>query len=211
MPTATPSIVPLTVEHTEKGVEVLTQAFLEDPIYLGILPQDGERLRGLRSLWQGVIRTCRLYGRVDSTPDLAGVTCWLAPGHADLNLWQVVRSGLALPRAMMAWPKAPRRRFLQLVTEVDRIRQAKLSRRCWYLWALGVEPARQGQGIGGALLDAVHRLADADGLPCYLETETEDNVRFYGKRGYQVVFEGEIVGLRLWSLLREPAAPRPAR
>jgi GNAT superfamily N-acetyltransferase len=177
---------------------------MEDPIYVGILPDADERRRSMQALWQAVIRTCRPYGRVETTPDLAGVTCWLAPGHADLNAWQVLRTALALPRAMMSWPSAARRRFLQLVSDVDHIRQERLDRPCWYLWALGVEPARQGQGIGGALLDSVHRLADEQRLPCYLETETEGNVWFYARRGYQVIFEGEIVGLRLWSLLRQP-------
>ena len=199
-----PSVVSLPANSVDRAARVLTRAFMEDPIYVGILPDADKRRRAMQALWQGVIRTCRPYGRVDTTPDLAGVTCWLAPGHADLNAWQVLRTGLALPRAMMAWPPAARRRFLQLVTDVDRIRQARLGQPCWYLWALGVEPDRQGQGIGGTLINSVHRLADTQHLPCYLETETEANVRWYGKRGYRVVFEGDIVGLRLWSLLRAP-------
>jgi MFS family permease len=49
----------------------------------------------------------------------------------------------------------------------------------WYLWLLGVDPDRQGQGVGSALLAPILARADAEGLPCALETLTERNVWFY--------------------------------
>lgn len=49
--------------------------------------------------------------------------------------------------------------------------------------------------------------ADREGMPCYLETETEGNVAFYRKRGFQVVSAGLVPGqsLRIWTMLRAPA------
>jgi hypothetical protein len=48
--------------------------------------------------------------------------------------------------------------------------------------------------------------ADADRLPCYLETMNEKNVLFYEKYGFRVVRDGEVPrhGLRAWAMLREP-------
>ena len=49
----------------------------------------------------------------------------------------------------------------------------------WYLAGIGVDPAAQRQGIGGALLAAGHRRCGARGLPAVLLTNNEANLRFY--------------------------------
>jgi ribosomal protein S18 acetylase RimI-like enzyme len=79
----------------------------------------------------------------------------------------------------------------------------------WYLWALGVDPPYQGQGVGGQLLQPVLAEADAAGLPCYLETETERNVAFYRKHGFDVATAGPDPrqGVMVWTMVREPQKP----
>jgi len=197
-------VIALPAAERARAVAVLALAFLDDPIYRTLLPDPSDRRRALDALWKALITTSSRYGRVDTTPDTAGVACWLAPGNADLSLWQMIRTGLALPRAVMQFPTDSRKRFMEMVSATDRIRRERMPQPHWYLWALGVEPARQGQGIGGTLLSTAVQRADTDHLPCYLETETESNVAFYTRRGFEVVHEGEIVGLRLWSMLRTP-------
>lgn len=48
--------------------------------------------------------------------------------------------------------------------------------------------------------------ADADGVPCYLETANEKNVPFYQKQGFSVIVDtiDSTSGLRLWTFRREP-------
>lgn len=48
--------------------------------------------------------------------------------------------------------------------------------------------------------------ADANGLPCYLETQSADNVRFYERYGFRVAHEGEVPGhpLKMWAMIRRP-------
>jgi ribosomal protein S18 acetylase RimI-like enzyme len=76
----------------------------------------------------------------------------------------------------------------------------------WYLMILGVEPERQGQGIGSALISPTLARADADGLPCYLETAKEQNLAFYRRHGFEVRHEDDIPGggPRMWMMIREP-------
>ena len=70
----------------------------------------------------------------------------------------------------------------------------------------GVLPERQGTGLGTALIEHGHRKADQLGLPCYLETFTERNVRFYERRGYRVVGDYTVGdGVPVWGLVRLPA------
>jgi GNAT superfamily N-acetyltransferase len=83
------------------------------------------------------------------------------------------------------------------------------------LGVLGVDPAHQRRGIGGALLE--RWLADCDAADgarppgVYLETDREENLRFYGRRGFAPVGTLELLGVRIWRLWREPRAVPPER
>jgi ribosomal protein S18 acetylase RimI-like enzyme len=76
----------------------------------------------------------------------------------------------------------------------------------WYLLGIGVDPGRQGQGIGSHLLQPVFHKADAAGYYCCLETAKASNIPFYGYHGFEVV--GELApsdgGPRSWLMARPP-------
>jgi GNAT superfamily N-acetyltransferase len=137
---------------------------------------------------------------------LEGAACWLSPGNTEITLWRIVRTGLGLQRAVARFNPQARQGFLAALAYMDEIHKREVPGPHWYLWALGVEPTCQGQGIGGWLIQPVLTRADQEGVPCYLETETESNVTFYQKRGLQVVSDGLAPGqtLRIWAMLREP-------
>lgn len=67
-------------------------------------------------------------------------------------------------------------------------------------------PAVASTGIGGSLVRAGLERADADGLPCYLETVNPKNVPFYQKLGFDVIVDtvDPTSDLRLWTFLRQP-------
>lgn len=198
----------LAPSQREQAIAVLTHAFQDDPMYNYLFPDSDERARSLGWLWNGVVRYSLVYGEVYTTPEVTGVACWLPPGSTRPTIWRMVRAGLGLQRAIMKFDRQARRRVLHLLTYTDETHQRVMPRPHWYLWALGVEPASQGQGIGSRLIQPVLARADDTGLPCYLETETERNVAFYQKRGFEVAVEGAVAdaGLTLWTMVREPGA-----
>ena len=72
-----------------------------------------------------------------------------------------------------------------------------------YLWVLGVHPDAQGRGIGRVLMEDVIGRAEAQRIPVYLETATEENVDMYLGFGFQPL--GEITlpsGVRMRQLER---------
>ncbi len=89
---------------------------------------------------------------------------------------------------------------------------------CWYLAALGVDPNRQGQGIGSQQMRAM--LAEIDGGAArgaargaaYLETGEEINVRFYERLGFEVreraIQLAPPPGPTHWTMWRPPAGSR---
>jgi ribosomal protein S18 acetylase RimI-like enzyme len=74
----------------------------------------------------------------------------------------------------------------------------------FYLSVLGVEPERQGEGIGSSLMQPVLELATSAQLPAYLETATGRNVLLYERAGFAVVEELVIPGTDIhgWLMLR---------
>ena len=78
----------------------------------------------------------------------------------------------------------------------------------WYLHIAGVDPARQGRGLGGASIRAGLARCDADGVPAYLETATESNVGLYARLGFELTGEWSVPkgGPRFWSMMRPVGA-----
>jgi len=189
------------------AVEALTRAFQDDPMWSCVLPDAARRAEVLRPMWDALIGFSRVYGVTYTTPGGEGAACWIAPGNTKTTLWKVLRTGMGLPRAMMRLPKDARARFFEMMRFIDKNHEELMPGPHWYLWALGVDPDAQGRGIGGALLRPVLDRADADGVSCYLETQTEANVAFYRSLGFEVVREArDPVGrLPLWFMVREPA------
>jgi ribosomal protein S18 acetylase RimI-like enzyme len=77
----------------------------------------------------------------------------------------------------------------------------------WYLGTLGVDPPAQNGGVGRALLREFLACADADGLPAYLETDRSENVAFYRRNNFEISGRTEILGIRVWCMLRAATTP----
>ena len=73
----------------------------------------------------------------------------------------------------------------------------------WYLQMLATHPDWQRQGLGAALMAAMFERSDDQGLACYLETETVENVAYYRRHGFDVTAEWDIPGgPHMWGMLR---------
>jgi GNAT superfamily N-acetyltransferase len=57
----------------------------------------------------------------------------------------------------------------------------------WYLPLLGVDPAHQNEGIGGALLRHVTDQCDRDRVLAYLESSNPRNIPLYQRHGFEIV------------------------
>jgi len=198
------AVVQLTRDLRARAVDSLTGAFLDDPMWQCILPDREARGTVLRPMWNALVGYARVYGEVLSTSESQGAACWVRPGKARPTAWSMLRTGFALPRAMMQLPKESRERFFRMMHDIDKAHSELMPDPHWYLWVLGVAPEAQGQGIGRALLVPILERAAADGVPCYLETQTDRNVAFYKKCGFEVLDERAepVCDLPIWYLAR---------
>lgn len=151
-----------------------------------------------------VVRYCQMYGAAETTLEGLGVAGWLPPGEVNYHYSILFRtSWLLIPL------QSGLRNYARMLTNDDfahLLRQRACPGPHWYLWVLGVEPSRQGQGIGGRLLAAGLERVDAQGMPCYLDIHNPRNIPFYQQYGFEVFEESNLpgYGLRIWGM-RRPA------
>ena len=198
----------LIANDVTRAGEVLGRAFFDDPMTEYMFPDESARERPNRWLMEkGAVYGLR-YGEVYTTSGVDGAAVWLPPGDTDMPMLRMIRAGMAMAPIRIGIRAF--RRFIAITDFVEELHHRDMAAKHWYLMLLGVDPDRQGQGIGGVLIEPVVSRADASGLPCYLETMKEINVTFYKKHGFDVVWEGDIpsTGLYLWTMRREPAGSR---
>lgn len=197
-------------DKRSRASDVLARAFHDDPLYRRILPAGDERTPALRGLFGAVVGYTLRYGLVYTTPPVDGAACWLSPGNTRVTFWRMLRTGMAFQRVVARLSADVRRQLLDALAYTDEIHKRLMAGPAmdahWYLWALGVTPSCQGQGIGGALIRPVLTQSDGYGMPCYLETLNRENIAFYQRWGFEVRADEIVPGVdvRVWSMIREP-------
>jgi hypothetical protein len=76
----------------------------------------------------------------------------------------------------------------------------------WYLQVMAVDPSVQRQGLGTALLAPTLTACDVGGHPAWLETQREENLRYYERFGFVVEQVHQPVKSvpPLWTMKRPP-------
>jgi GNAT superfamily N-acetyltransferase len=182
---------------------IIADAFYEDPSMLWIVP-DAERRSVLgpamfRPFAEGIQRL----GETWVTEDGAAAALWIPPGHT-----------VPAPDEAEAFEE----RMAELCDEEELERLGALvavmdanlpEEPHAHLNLFGTIPARQGQGLGSALFEAVLPRFDREGIPAYLEATTDRNRRLYERHGFvhwnDIAPEGGPTLRRMW---REPGAAR---
>ncbi len=185
-------------EDFQKASITLGQAFSQDPIWTRILQGEPEKF----PLVFGVpLKYSLKYGKVyASNSELQGIAAWVGTPYVDMSLWRLLRSG-ALKIIMKLGMKLGKR-ILNVFSQIEKDRKDLMKSPYIYLYALGILPQEQGHGIGSKLVkDMLDNLPLK--LPVYLDTETEDNVRFYQRLGFEVVKEVQVLpyNLPMWEMV----------
>lgn len=128
---------------------------------------------------------------------------WLPPSLIRTEE-QSDRAGLTL--VVSAFSDGARARRDAVVQDHDRVRGAAQSVPHWYLVLIGVDPARQGLGLGSLLLRSGLSRVDQDGVECQLFTEQPRNVPIYQRYGFEIAVEGDLPdgGPHFWFTRRRP-------
>lgn len=173
----------------EEAAGVLARSFRGNPNFVDLFPDEKIRVRVLPRLQRACLRDALKFGRAYAairSGRLVGVAVWMPPGAFPLSLRRQLRVMPDMVRILGAAPRS----VLRLARFMSSVVGLHPAQPYWYLEVVGVDPDAQGMGIGTRLLAPGLALADQAGQPCYLETMTERNVRWYRKLGFEVRSEG---------------------
>jgi GNAT superfamily N-acetyltransferase len=178
-------------------IETLAQAFQTDPALSWILPDPDHRMRALRSLFRVLAPSDMHAGVALRSVGDEAASLWRAPGRAHSGTLEFLRTviplvatfGTALPRG------------LKVQGGIDAHRP---SGNFWYLHYVGVRREHQGKGHGGRIIRAQTAVADSEGLSCWLETATSENVPLYERLGFITQAEWDVPGggPHFWGMMR---------
>lgn len=187
----------------EAAAECLALAFADDPAWAHLIPGSAEtRAEKLLGYFTAEIdNLVPDHRELWVAADGGGAAIWGRPGGWQVPLRKAMRE--ARPMARVFGARLPLAMWTQLRFERHHPRRPAH----WYLHYLGVEPRRQGRGLGGALLAPVHDRCDREGVPAYLESSTDRSRRLYERNGFTLAdtFEIPVGGPPMRKMWREPA------
>ena len=73
----------------------------------------------------------------------------------------------------------------------------------WHLGPIGVLPSHQGMGVGSELMQRFCKEVDKCSAKAYLETDLDENVRFYEKFGFKRISESTLFNVENRYMLRD--------
>jgi GNAT superfamily N-acetyltransferase len=156
-----------TTADVETAVRVLTAAFADDPVGRWLTAGDPAVAE---LIFRPAVLGSAARGELAVSPDGAAAAVWL-PRPAE---------PAAVDQEPLPAELARLRTFLALTGTCHPVGRQHL-----YLVFLGVLPAAQGRGLGGALLRERLARADADGVPAYLEAGSERSLPLYARHGFR--------------------------
>jgi len=182
-------------------VRILVRAFDADPIANYMLRGGEAKSKAFARAFGTFFRHLVLPHREAWLAGDDGVALWTPPGKWNAtSLPRVIAMGPALLAAVGATRAVSRARAAQ------KSQEKHPSAPHWYLFAIGVDPEKQGRGVGSTLLRVVLDRCDADKSCAYLEASTENNARLYARHGFEITEELRIAddAPPMWLMWREP-------
>ena len=173
----TPMIQSVQIQGKDKALSAMMLAFSGDPFFRWFAPDPDLYVRHGCDLMNAFGGNSFNNGTAYASANYEGVSFWLPPGVktdeelAHESISQIVPAEL-----------------LETVWSIfGEMGNYHPKEDCWYLPLIGVDPARQGQGLGSALLKHALEIIDRNSLPAFLESSNPRNISLYERYGFEVV------------------------
>ena len=193
------NLYPVSKKDLKDVCKVLGDAFSKDPL------MEAWDLKGeeINTWYEMFIRYCLRYGSVYATSEnFEGIMAILPSKYGIMTAWPMIRSGAIFPAMKI------RKKFTKEMQETLKVLDEEKKNfeihPHIYLAVLGVAQKNQRKGFGGKVMRALIEMADNEGLPVYFETQTEGNVYFYKKFGFEVMKKITVphFNINMWYMVR---------
>jgi GNAT superfamily N-acetyltransferase len=196
-------IVPVTQERLPAAAGVMGRGFLDDPMMRWSLGGDLANRRELEERFT-------VYFHAVNPSNVEEGWMWEAEGGAGAAVWLPPDATASFPEDDLATRPA-----IAALTDDggahygafwDWLNSHIPDEPLWFLDQIAVEPSRQGEGIGSALIEHGLSMARAVGQGAYLETGNQLNVAYYERFGFRILLEGNAPdgGPHIWFMRSDP-------
>jgi ribosomal protein S18 acetylase RimI-like enzyme len=192
------AVRPVREEDVEPLAAMLARSFFDDPVTRWVYASERRRPYWAQRFFRWQVERLLDQDATWTVDDRAGAALWALPGRWREDTRETLRLlRLTLPGVL---PRLPR-----VLMGLGQVEARHPPGRHFYLAVLGVDPSRQGEGLGSQVIRPGLDLCDQERLPAYLETGKERNLAFYGRHGFEVLDRLELPkGPPVWFLWREP-------
>ena len=162
-------------EASAVGAVVL--AFGGDPVARWCWPDSHQYLTSMPRFTRAFGGGAFAHDSAFCTEDFGGAALWLPPDvHPDeAALGDIVEQTVSEPTRG------------ELLTMLEQMAAYHPHEPHWYLPLIGVDPARQGSGYGGALMTHALQRCDREGRLAYLESTNPRNMSLYERHGFKAL------------------------
>jgi GNAT superfamily N-acetyltransferase len=188
-------LAPVQESDRERALDTLVLAFAADPVERWLYPEPRQYLTCFPAFLAAFGGRAFAEGTVWSLPDFSAVAVWLPPSAGP--------DGDAVVAALL--DTVAREQHEDTLSVLRQMDDAHPRFPHWYLPWLGVDPALQGRGLGGGLIERCLRVVDEDHLPAYLETPSPRTIPFYMRYGFEVTGEAQAGACPPVALMLRPA------
>jgi GNAT superfamily N-acetyltransferase len=167
----------------------LTESLINDPFYCAITVDFetdlAARKHALSHYFYYSLVEAERTGRSVVAPDpTLGAAAWLLP-----RSYEVDAAESSAKSEYLACALGPRgmENYHRIVRYMAPLAARVVPRNAWYLSIIGIVPSARGRGLGATLLAGTLAEASHARVPCYLETFTPRNLKFYERLGFSRV------------------------
>jgi GNAT superfamily N-acetyltransferase len=175
----TKSIIKTSASASDEAstIDVLVRAFSEDPVAQWIWPDSQQYQMYFPSFVRVFGGKAFTYGSAYYVDGYAAAALWLPPDVLPdedtlISIFQRTVS---------------KQTQKDVFTVFDQMGRYHPSEPHWYLPLMGVDPLKQGKGLGSELMKHALVQCDQDNKPAYLESSNPRNIPFYERYGFELL------------------------
>jgi len=172
-----PAIKTATNSDEAAVFDALSLAFCADPVMRWLYPHPSKFLKHFPELMKHFGGKAFPNTSAHFVDGFVGAALWLPPG--------VAFDGEAI--ASLLQSTVAEEQHADLFAVFNQMPEYHPHEPHWYLAAIGIDPSRQNQGQGAALIQHALRICDRDHVSAYLESSNPRNISFYRKHGFEVL------------------------
>jgi ribosomal protein S18 acetylase RimI-like enzyme len=193
-----PTIKTVTPSSADQAVGTIVLAFSADPIARWFYPDPHRYLLHLPSFVRAFAGKAFEHNSAYYVDGYLGAALWLPPGvQPDENALATL-----LQRTI---PEENQQEIFAFMEQMDRSHPSEPH---WYLPMIGVDPGKQGNGYGSALLKHALERCDGEVKLAYLEASSRKSISLYQRRGFELAGTIQVGSSPpMFPMVRKPRRP----